>query len=274
MSIYRSTFGSGSPYLSSYMPMARLGSSNMSIASSNSGSPGQKTLLETPVANDVLQWIQGSPAGAYYNNTEDDLLGLASWDSLYDKTIDSWGAGTLAELAAQTTTQIPFQPPCQLPIDELYSPIQSVFEDPSEPSTGVLGVSPQERYMQATLPSRPPLSPPFPTLHATRSLDTLRSIPSRDSLRSCPSRETLRSSPPHQQSRVIKHKESNKRLRHSVSRGRLSTRMSNPLYLLDNREPDNNGFVNFDSHDGRIIMAAVAPSGNCKSAKRAITKKT
>uniref|UniRef100_A0A060THY2 ARAD1D34870p n=1 Tax=Blastobotrys adeninivorans TaxID=409370 RepID=A0A060THY2_BLAAD len=58
------------------------------------------------------------------------------------------------------------------------------------------------------------------------------------------------------------------RNRGSVGKMKQRPKHSSPSYLLDQRLPDDNGFVNYDHQDGSIIMAAVAPSGNCRRRNR------
>ncbi|CAN6601593.1 hypothetical protein TRVA0_001S10594 [Trichomonascus vanleenenianus] len=60
-------------------------------------------------------------------------------------------------------------------------------------------------------------------------------------------------------------KQSKRKSRAKAGTGaRQRSKYTSPSYLLDKRPPDQNGFVNYDHQDGKIIMSAVAPSGNCR----------
>lgn len=86
-------------------------------------------------------------------------------------------------------------------------------------------------------------------------------------------RQSLR--PPPQK---IRHKsltigKNSHKLRNKASESNLKSRSKNsPSYLLDSREPDSNGFVNYDARDSQVIMAAVAPSGNFKKKRNSNNK--
>lgn len=63
-----------------------------------------------------------------------------------------------------------------------------------------------------------------------------------------------------------------RKVRPSNSRTRLCGSNISPSSLLDLREPDQQGFVNFDPMDAVLLMSAVAPSGSCRR-KRAGSKR-